>query len=154
MVKSADGAYSFKVRRRAEPFYILINESSTLRYNTLCNNPKYIISIYNNLDILIKELVLTESDLCIIIDNLNTIIYEGIINETYIYFKCNNTTMIDSLLHIERIYDMNKILEYHDYFTIYDYINERINKLFTINMTDKLDQFIDEIYSAINVDKN
>lgn len=147
MFKTAGGEFGIQVARRRTHYMCPLEINSQLHSSQL-HQSLYSITIYNNLSIKLKELLLSESDLLILLDNIDALL-EGIIDETYVYFECKNTDMISNVLYLEKSFDF--INNYEDIitFTIYDYIDERLNKLFKINMTNSIENFSNEIYSIM-----
>jgi hypothetical protein len=146
VIKSSDNNYIIEVQAAAGGTSVRFSFENNLSNNS---TNKYTIKITNNINIPIKDISCTESDLLVLIDNID-MIENNFINETYIYFTCNNTDMISTVFKIEN--DYNNRFELESKITIYDYIDETLNKIVSINMTNNLSNLIEEIYKIIQSD--
>ena len=147
MIISTDNDYIIEINKKPKSVWGVTSEFFACSYPNKSNyHYLFNISIKNNLNILQKELILTDNELYILLDNIYAILYKDI-NEVYIYFNCN-ISMINTILKIELDYSNNYIENI--FFILYDYYDEKLNKLLKINMSNKLDDFINEILNNLN----
>lgn len=108
------------------------------------------LTFKNNLGVVLKQIVISELDVSILIDNIYNLL-EGRMNEVYVHFNSYDSSCIDIAIKIETNANMVQ-QSYYQTFTLYNYINQQLIPILNFNIIDNIVEFVELLYSTFLID--
>lgn len=118
--------------------------SDIIDMNYMCS-----IVFKNSLGNILKELIISEIDVGILIDNIYNFL-ENTVTDCIIHFNSSDTRCIDNTIQLS--HEINEIGFHRDIFSLYNYMDDQLIKVLSFDITNSLVEFVDMLYYTFLID--
>lgn len=126
---------------------------------------KYICNIIfkNNIGNVLTTISCTDTEMILFIDNIEVFLFDYInSNDISYYFSSTDSSMISKLVKLEKDnskytfveYNGKMFYRYNVIFNVFHYRDEDLVKVLSFNMTNKLIEFLNQLYESFIIDNN